>query len=699
MSFIQNYFKTIKNTAGHSDSNTAAEPAAEAPAEPVTDENTDAAAEPAAEAPAEPVTDENAEPAAEAVEEPAAESVEEPAAEAVEEPAAEAVEEPAAEAVEEPAAVTAEATAAEAAEPVMEQTAEPVAEDAETVEYAAEPAEETAAAEPAEEDEESEAAEPAEEVEESEAAESAEPVAEAEEPVEAADAAESAEPAEETEAEEMSEKDEPAAASIWDTIGPADVFGYFREISAIPHGSYHTSELSDYLESFAKDHSLDYVRDDMGNLIISRPASKGCEGFAPIALQGHIDMVCEKDASNPIDMEKQAISLMTDGEWIWADRTTLGGDDGIAVAIMLALLVDETITCPPLECIFTVDEEVGLLGADKMNLTGLRSRRMINLDSENEGLITASCAGGAEVGLTYKAKRRDKKGEVLTLSVKGLRGGHSGECINCGRANADILLARLLYRLEKVGKYCIIGINGGLRDNAIPREAKAEIIFTGNFKHREVKEAVQSFADDIAREYSVTDPDIHIHAEWANKGKIITRIAFGRKDSRRLVRFLMAIPNGLIETSALYKDVPQTSLNLGILKTMAEGFHMVSMVRSSINSQKQMLLDRIACIADEFGISMAVEGVYPAWELIEQSDFRDLAADVYQQLTGKKAEVCVIHGGLECGLLAAKVPGLDCISIGPDMEGVHTPSERLNIPSSKRTYDYIKSILEVCTKQ
>ena len=662
MSFIQNYFKTIKNTTGRSDSNTAAEPAAEAPAEPVTDENTDAAAE----------------------------AVEEPAAEAVAEPAAEAVEEPAAEAVEEPAAVTAEAPAAEAAEePVMEQTAEPVAEDAETVESAAEPAEET------------EAAEPAEEVEESEAAESAEPVAEseAEEPVEAADAAESAEPAEETEAEEMSEKDEPAAASIWDTIEPADVFGYFREISAIPHGSYHTSELSDYLESFAKDHSLDYVRDDMGNLIISRPASKGCEGFAPIALQGHIDMVCEKDASNPIDMEKQAISLMTDGEWIWADRTTLGGDDGIAVAIMLALLVDETITCPPLECIFTVDEEVGLLGADKMNLTGLRSRRMINLDSENEGLITASCAGGAEVGLTYKAKRRDKKGEVLTLSVKGLRGGHSGECINCGRANADILLARLLYRLEKVGKYCIIGINGGLRDNAIPREAKAEIIFTGNFKHREVKEAVQSFADDIAREYSVTDPDIHIHAEWANKGKIITRIAFGRKDSRRLVRFLMAIPNGLIETSALYKDVPQTSLNLGILKTMAEGFHMVSMVRSSINSQKQMLLDRIACIADEFGISMAVEGVYPAWELIEQSDFRDLAADVYQQLTGKKAEVCVIHGGLECGLLAAKVPGLDCISIGPDMEGVHTPSERLNIPSSKRTYDYIKSILEVCTKQ
>ena len=628
MSFIQNYFKTIKNTAGRSDSNTAAE----APAEPVTDENTDAAAE------------------------------------AVEEPAAEAVEEPAAEAVAEPAAVTAEAPAAEAAEePVMEQTAEPVAEDAETVESAAEPAEET------------EAAEPAEENEESEAAESAEPAAEseAEEPVEAADAAESAEPAEETEAEEMSEKDEPAAASIWDTI----------------------AELSDYLESFAKDHSLDYVRDDMGNLIISRPASKGCEGFAPIALQGHIDMVCEKDASNPIDMEKQAISLMTDGEWIWADRTTLGGDDGIAVAIMLALLVDETITCPPLECIFTVDEEVGLLGADKMNLTGLRSRRMINLDSENEGLITASCAGGAEVGLTYKAKRRDKKGEVLTLSVKGLRGGHSGECINCGRANADILLARLLYRLEKVGKYCIIGINGGLRDNAIPREAKAEIIFTGNFKHREVKEAVQSFADDIAREYSVTDPDIHIHAEWANKGKIITRIAFGRKDSRRLVRFLMAIPNGLIETSALYKDVPQTSLNLGILKTMAEGFHMVSMVRSSINSQKQMLLDRIACIADEFGISMAVEGVYPAWELIEQSDFRDLAADVYQQLTGKKAEVCVIHGGLECGLLAAKVPGLDCISIGPDMEGVHTPSERLNIPSSKRTYDYIKSILEVCTKQ
>lgn len=493
-------------------------------------------------------------------------------------------------------------------------------------------------------------------------------------------------------------EEEPAgpAAVTLDMLEPADVFGYFRAISAIPHGSFHTKEISDYLESFAKDHGLSYVRDELGNLIISRPGSAGCEDAEPIALQGHIDMVCEKEASNPINMEKEAITLKTDGEWLWADRTTLGGDDGIAVAIMLALLADKTIKCPPLECVFTVDEEVGLLGAYSLDLSTLKSRRMINLDSEDEGVITASCAGGAEDICTLSGKRREKKGEVLEISVDGLRGGHSGERISHGRANAVLLLTRLLYRLESFGKYCLISFNGGTRDNAIPRDSKAEIIFTGDISRNEIKEAIAGFARDIAREYSVTDPDIHIHAKWPDKGKTDLRIAFSRKDSRRMIRFLMALPNGVIEYSPLYKDVPQTSLSLGILKTMADGMCVHSMVRSSINSQKMMMLDRIQSICDAFKAKVETKGTYPAWELIEKSAFRDLAADVYQKVTGTKPTVVVIHGGLECGLLAAKVPGLDCISLGPDMEEVHTPAERLNIPSSKRTYDYIKALLEVC---
>lgn len=500
-----------------------------------------------------------------------------------------------------------------------------------------------------------------------------------------------------TENDKISEEaaSEPAAVTL-DMLEPADVFGYFRAISAIPHGSFHTKEISDYLESFAKDHGLSYVRDELGNLIISRPGSAGCEDAEPIALQGHIDMVCEKEASNPINMEKEAITLKTDGEWLWADRTTLGGDDGIAVAIMLALLADKTIKCPPLECVFTVDEEVGLLGAYSLDLSTLKSRRMINLDSEDEGVITASCAGGAEDICTLSGKRREKKGEVLEISVDGLRGGHSGERISHGRANAVLLLTRLLYRLESFGKYCLISFNGGTRDNAIPRDSKAEIIFTGDISRNEIKEAIAGFARDIAREYSVTDPDIHIHAKWPDKGKTDLRIAFSRKDSRRMIRFLMALPNGVIEYSPLYKDVPQTSLSLGILKTMADGMCVHSMVRSSINSQKMMMLDRIQSICDAFKAKVETKGTYPAWELIEKSAFRDLAADVYQKVTGTKPTVVVIHGGLECGLLAAKVPGLDCISLGPDMEEVHTPAERLNIPSSKRTYDYIKALLEVC---
>ena len=489
-----------------------------------------------------------------------------------------------------------------------------------------------------------------------------------------------------------------------DALEPADVMRYFREISAIPHGSFHTEQISDYLEGFAKDRGLDFVRDEAGNLIISRPASAGREKAAPIALQGHIDMVCEKEESNPIDMEKEAITLQTDGEWLWADRTTLGGDDGIAVAIMLALLADQSLVCPPLECIFTVDEEVGLLGAEVLDLSALKSRRLVNLDSEEEGFITAACAGGAEEVCTLPGRRREKKGQVLEISISGLRGGHSGERIGAGRANADLLLARLLYRLEQEGKYSIISMNGGTRDNAIPRDARAELIFTGKkIRRGAVKDTVSAFAEEVANEYSMTDPDIRIEARWTGKDngtmeRAEHHMAFTRKDSRRMVRFLMALPNGVIEYSPMDRNVPRTSLSLGIVRTTEEGIRTHSLVRSSVNSCKQMVMDRIDCIADQFGATVMTQGAYPAWELIQESAFRDLASEVYWRVTGKKAVVKIIHGGLECGLLAAKVHGLDCISIGPDMEEVHTPSERLNIPSCARTYTYIRELLAACAE-
>lgn len=545
----------------------------------------------------------------------------------------------------------------------------------------------------------------------SEAAEAASEAAEAEEasagisaeaaPVEetaAEPAAETSDIAEETAASDSSDGSDVTEENLLDTLEPADVFKYFREISGIPHGSFHTTAISDYLENFAKNYELPYTRDEMGNLIICRPGSAGYENADPIALQGHVDMVCEKESSNPIDMDTEAISLRTDGEWLWADRTTLGGDDGIAVAIMLALLADDTITCPPLECIFTVDEEVGMRGAFAMDLSSIKSRRLLNLDSEQEGIITAACAGGAEEICTLPGRRREKTGEVLELSIEGLRGGHSGECIGIGRANASILLARLLYRLEQTSKICLIDFRGGTRDNAIPREAKAWIIFTGKFQRGKVKDVIAAFAKDIAKEYSITDPDIKIHATLENKGKMMTRSAFTRKDSLRMIRFLLALPNGVLEFTPMYRDVPQTSLSLGIVNTVADGIRTHSLVRSSVNSQKQMVMDKIECIAEEFGASVTTEGTYPAWELIAKSDFRDLAAEIFKKTTGREPTVCVIHGGLECGLISSKVPGIDCISVGPDMEEIHTPAERLNIPSTRRIYDYVKALLEACVK-
>ena len=510
--------------------------------------------------------------------------------------------------------------------------------------------------------------------------------------------------AENSSAQQTGAKKEPetaASASGQDQIpDPEEVFKHFYAISAIPHGSFFTKELSDYLENFASENGLACMRDEAGNLIISRPGSKGYENAEPLALQGHIDMVLEKEASNSINMEKEPITLIRDGDWLRADRTTLGGDDGIAVAMMMALLTDKTIQCPPLECIFTVDEEVGLRGAYALDLSGLKSRRMINLDSEEEGVITSACAGGVQMICTLPGIRREKKGRPMEITISGLLGGHSGEMIGKGRANADRLLARLLYRLDKEAKYYLISFNGGKKDNAIPREAKAEILFAGNVSKKDIRETVRTFANDIAKEYSVTDPDIEITTRWMDKDgeKEDKYIVFRRKDTRRMVRFLMALPNGVIRFSPLFKDIPRTSLNLGIVKTMADGMYTDSLLRSSLDSQKQMLVNRILCIAEEFGIDAKTDGSYPAWELVEKSQFREMAAEVYRRVTGKEAKVQVTHGGLECGILAAKVPGLECISIGPDMEEIHTPAERLSIPSCQRTWEYVKELVAACAK-
>ena len=525
--------------------------------------------------------------------------------------------------------------------------------------------------------------------------------------------AETAEPAPEQTAENApAEAAEPAADSSCgnqesggktaggkvslDSLEPADVFGFFRQISAIPHGSFHTEAISDYLENFAKERGLDYIRDELGNLIITKPAAAGCEDAEPIALQGHVDMVCEKEEYVDLDMDTEPITLETDGEWLTAVGTTLGGDDGIAVAIMLALLDDQALKAPMLECIFTVNEEVGLLGASGIDLSTLRSRKLINMDSEEEGVITASCGGGAEMVCRMSGRRKEKTGMVVRLGVGGLNGGHSGEKIGEGRGNAVLILARLLYRLSKEGKYFLYNLEGGKRDNAIPRNASAEILFKGKTKRKDILNAVKAFTTELKSEFRMTDPGIEITVDITEKGKDELRNVFTRVDTMRFVRFLMIIPNGVIEFMPGFREIPRTSLSLGICDTTEEGLCTHSLVRSNVNSRKQMVMNRIICLAEAFEASVEINGAYPAWELVLDSDFRWMAKETYERVTGKKAVVTMIHAGLECGILSSKVPGLECISIGPDMEDIHTPAERLNVASTGRIYQYVRALLAEC---
>ena len=481
-------------------------------------------------------------------------------------------------------------------------------------------------------------------------------------------------------------------------LEPAAVFRFFREIAAIPHGSYHTDAISDYLAGFARDRGYKYVQDDAGNVVIYADATAGYEEAPILVLQGHMDMVCEKDPGVALDMDTQAITLMTDGEWLTADGTTLGGDDGIAVAYMLAVLDDPSIVHPALECIFTVDEEVGMLGAEVLDPSLIRGRRMLNLDSEEEGILTAGCAGGTHQVLILGGKRNERKGLVLRLGVSGLLGGHSGEMPGRGRANANIILARALFKLYQLHPFRLMQINGGTKDNAIPREAQASLLFSGDVDRKEISEAVQALHETIHAEYQVTDPGLTIASSWEEGNPKEKKTVFIKRDTRRFIRFLMSVPDGLIEYMPGFDRMPQTSLNMGILKTAADGIEATFLVRSALNSQREMMNDRLQCIAAQFDGKVNVKGSYPAWEYRPQSAFRDMLADLYEKTTGKKPVVFVTHGGLECGLLSDKLPGLDCVSIGPKMYGIHTPQEKLHIASTGATWTYLKAALRACAE-
>ena len=470
-------------------------------------------------------------------------------------------------------------------------------------------------------------------------------------------------------------------------LNPASVFGYFEQICSMPHGSGNTKIISDYLVHFAKEQGLEFIQDELNNVIIFVPGTGDKQDHAPVIIQGHMDMVCEKDADCPIDMDTQGLDITHDGNYIFANGTTLGGDDGIAVAFAMALAADRSIVHPPLELVITVDEETGMYGAAGIDLSMLKGRMLLNIDSEEEGIFTVSCAGGARSTIRVPFARKPVYGPCVRLVVKDLQGGHSGVEIHKNRANATKVMGEYLRRVSEKMPLAITAFGGGSKDNAIPRSCEATFVALGN-NLEFINDIASEMQDEIRRNYAEPEAVLEAFNVDAMGGN-----ALSVEDSKKLIELVCTVPNSVQAMSQQIPGLVQTSLNLGISDLGAE-LKLTFSVRSSVNQEKQDLLTQLRAIAEQFGGSYSQTGEYPAWEYKEDSHLRDTMVQVYGRMYGKQAEVVAIHAGLECGLLGEKLPGLDAVSIGPEMHDIHTSRERLGIASVGRTWDFVLEILK-----
>ncbi len=470
-------------------------------------------------------------------------------------------------------------------------------------------------------------------------------------------------------------------------LEPANVFGYFEKICSIPHGSKNTALIADYLESFAKEHEITYIRDALNNVIFFQEGTCGMENHDPVIIQGHSDMVCEKDADCPIDMATEGLDVTHDGQYVFAKGTTLGGDDGIALAYALAILADKSIPHPPLEVIVTVDEEIGMLGAADIDLSMLKGRTLLNIDSEEEGIFTVSCAGGCRATLTMNVERRAVYGPCIRLNVDGLQGGHSGVEIHKNRANANKVMGEFMSRIQKLMPLCLTSLSGGSKDNAITRSCQATLVAMGINLER-INDIAAQLQTEIREQYDEPEATVQAFDVDALGGNSLTT-----QDTAKVISLLCAAPNGV---QAMSQDIPglvQTSLNLGIVK-LGDRFSATFSVRSSVNAEKVQLLEKLEKLISMHDGAMSTMGDYPAWEYKKDSRLRDTMVKIYADMFGKEPEVVAIHAGLECGLLSEKLPGLDCVSIGPEMHDIHTSREKLGIASTERTWKFILEVLK-----
>lgn len=472
-------------------------------------------------------------------------------------------------------------------------------------------------------------------------------------------------------------------------LEPKNVFRYFSEICAIPHGSENMDGIAGYCIDFAKRHSLNYYHDDANNVVIYKNATPGYESSAPVILQGHLDMVCQKSADSEIDFLTDGLEIYEEDGFVKASGTTLGADNGIAVALILAILADTKIHHPMIEAVFTTDEEIGMIGAGKLDMSVLSAKRMINLDAEEDDTVTVSCAGGSDFKANIKVNRAVKHGCYAKLVLKGFRGGHSGVEINSGRVNSNMLAGRLLDSLENDIRFDIIGINGGDKGNAITNRTDIELCV---YDPVEFKLNVSKYIDVIEDEISFREPGFS--AELTVDNKSADYEVFDGQAKSDIIFALCCAPGGVIEMSREIPGLVETSLNLGVLQTECDDVTMHFTLRSNKTSALRALEARMNRFFSKISATVTTFGFYPPWEYKKDSELRTVFVEAFSEICDVAPKVEAIHAGLECGLFSSRIEGLDCIAIGPQLYDVHTVSERLSVSSTSRTYSILLNLLE-----
>lgn len=474
-------------------------------------------------------------------------------------------------------------------------------------------------------------------------------------------------------------------------LQPANLWKHFEEFLKIPHCSGNEKKIGDYIVSVAENLGLEWKRDHTGNIVISKPASPGHEDATGVILQGHMDMVCEKNSDITHDFMHDPIQIEIQGEWIHAIGTTLGADNGIGCCTALAVLEDKTLVHPPLECLFTVDEERGLTGANQVKSGFLKGKKLLNLDSEDEGEFTIGCAGGADNQIHLPLKREnDRGGEIMKLKVSGLRGGHSGVDINLGRGNAIKLLARILWQAEASFPFRLITVEGGNLRNAIPREAWA-LVQVSPADKKAFTDYLESAFAKIKNEYKVVDPETAFDFstfEKPSEGPLTL-------DSQRaLINFLFACPHGVITMHPEMEGLVETSTNLAVVHTLSDKAEIICSTRSSTASALEATRNTIAALSQLISADIIQEEGYPSWPPNLQSPLLQKFKDLYQSTFNKKPRVVAIHAGLECGIIGEKFEGMDMISFGPTIKFPHSPDEKVHIGSVEIFWKFLTVVLE-----